>query len=288
MLAGKVEDINDLVYPLFASPKLDGVRAMIIDGVVMSRSMKPIPNQWLQRCLGLQGLNGLDGELCMGKANSPTVFRDTTSAVMSIMGEPLELWYHVFDTIDPVLPFHRRLDKARSLASCHHMISWLEHVPVHSPTELAALEQQYLALGYEGIMLRSPNGPYKQGRSTTNEGSLLKLKRFSDSEATVTAAIELMHNDNEAKPDERGFMKRSSHQENKRPAGKLGALSVKDLVSGVEFEVGTGFTDGDRHALWSQRDTLPGRIVKYRYFPTGSKDKPRFPTFLGFRAPEDL
>lgn len=34
-------------------------------------------------------------------------------------------------------------------------------------------------------MLRSIDGKYKLGRSTTNEAILLKLKRFKDSEAIV-------------------------------------------------------------------------------------------------------
>ena len=29
-------------------------------------------------------------------------------------------------------------------------------------------------------------------------------------------------------------------------------------------------------------------IVKYKHFPVGEKDKPRFPVFIGFRAKEDM
>ena len=55
-------DGNDLKYPIMVSPKLDGVRAIIIDGVVMSRSLKPIPNKYVQSLFGLEKFNGFDGE----------------------------------------------------------------------------------------------------------------------------------------------------------------------------------------------------------------------------------
>ena len=48
-------------------------------------------------------------------------------------------------------------------------------------------EKRILEDGFEGVMLRSPLGKYKMGRSTLKEGILLKLKRFEDAEATVVA-----------------------------------------------------------------------------------------------------
>lgn len=46
MLAGKCEGLESLKYPVLVSVKLDGVRALVIGGKVMSRSLKPIPNAW--------------------------------------------------------------------------------------------------------------------------------------------------------------------------------------------------------------------------------------------------
>ena len=65
MLAATVSD-EPLSYPLLASVKLDGVRALVVDGVVMGRSLKPIPNKHVQRLFGHTQLNGLDGELIVG------------------------------------------------------------------------------------------------------------------------------------------------------------------------------------------------------------------------------
>ena len=38
--------------------------------------------------------------------------------------------------------------------------------------------------------------------------------------------------------------------------------------------------------LWNNNPI--GKIIKYKYFPVGQKDKPRFPIFLSFRHPNDI
>ena len=80
-------------------------------------------------------------------------------------------------------------------------------------------EKEFLEIGAEGVMLRSPTGPYKQGRSTLKEGYLLKVKQFTDAEARVIGFDEKMHNANEADVGELGQTKRSSHAENLIPTG---------------------------------------------------------------------
>ncbi len=68
----------------------------------------------------------------------------------------------------------------------------------------------------------------------------------------------------------------------------LGALAVRDVLSGVEFEIGTGFSEALRQKIWSQQDRYRSQLVKYKRFDPGTKDKPRHPVFLGFRHPDDM
>jgi DNA ligase-1 len=68
----------------------------------------------------------------------------------------------------------------------------------------------------------------------------------------------------------------------------MGTLVVRDLDTNVEFEIGTGFTAAHRQEFWEQTTSVVGRIVKYKHFPHGAKDKPRHPVFLGFRDPIDM
>jgi len=159
---------------------------------------------------------------------------------------------------------------------------------VNREAAILTWEESYLAAGYEGVMLRHPDGPYKHGRSTAKEAWLLKVKRFVDAEAKVIGYSEAQHNANEAKRNELGQLERSSHKAGKVGKQTLGALMVKDLKTGVEFDIGTGFTESQRQLLWAQGDNLIGKVVKYKSQPTGVKDKPRFPVFLGFRDKVDM
>jgi DNA ligase 1 len=281
-------DVGSLRYPLMASPKLDGVRAIVINGVVMSRSLKPIPNKCVQRLFG--HLTHLDGELIVGSPTSPSCYRDTMSGVMTVDGDP-DVWFYAFDHIGmPHTAFATRYNwitvedfPTRVIPVWHHTIT--------DEVQLISYEGNMLLAGYEGIMLRDPKGPYKFGRSTAREGILLKLKRFADMEAVVIGYEERMHNANAATINALGNTERSSHQENLIGRGDLGALHVRGIngpYKGVTFSVGTGFTDGERARLWAYRKNLIGTIRKIKYFPLGSKDAPRFPVDLGPRSEIDV
>jgi DNA ligase-1 len=44
----------------------------------------------------------------------------------------------------------------------------------------------------------------------------------------------------------------------------------------------------DRVTLWEQRASLVGRLIKFKHQPSGAKEAPRFPKFVGFREAWDL
>ena len=60
----------------------------------------------------------------------------------------------------------------------------------------------------------------------------------------------------------------------------LGALLVKDLLTGVEFGIGSGFNDAQRKEIWENRYEWIGKIVKYKHFAVGAVEAPRFPIFI--------
>jgi DNA ligase-1 len=285
MLAVAIEDINTLKYPVMCSPKLDGIRCLVVNGQPLSRKFKEIPNQHIRESLqrDLKGLT-LDGELMLdGKP-----FNEISSAVMSEDGSP-DFRYHVFDylSLSDKEPFQQRFKRLCEL-NLPSYCKIVEHVLVNSSTELLQYETTALASHYEGVMVRSVSSPYKNGRSTLREGYLLKLKQFSDSEAKILNFEEKMHNNNEATIDELGHTKRSTHKENMIPAGTLGAFVVRDLYSNMEFRVATGLDDVLRKQIWLNRDQYLNKTIKYKYQPSGMKDLPRFPVFIGFRDDRDI
>jgi DNA ligase-1 len=86
-------DLDSLRFPLYASPKLDGIRAMVTDAGLVSRKLLPIPNRHLQLALSTDFLRGLDGELILGNPTDEDVYRRTNSSVMSRDGEPSVTFY---------------------------------------------------------------------------------------------------------------------------------------------------------------------------------------------------
>lgn len=295
MLAATVKDLEQLEFPLLASPKLDGIRCLLLHGKVYSRNMKLLPNMAVQDVAATMALHGLDGEIVVGDPRAKDCFNVTTSGIMSRTGDPGGgKWaFHIFDYIpDDAYAetwFARRLRDVKSqCANFPKVLKPVAHKMVESLDELLRYESQMLTAGFEGVMLRDTHGPYKFGRSTLREGYLMKLKRFVDSEARIYGFKEQEENTNVQTRDELGRAKRSSAKSGKRPKGVLGALEVRDVKTGISFDVGTGFSDTLRSEIWDARDTWIGKIIKYRYQPVGVKDKPRFPTYIGLRDPIDL
>ena len=289
MLAVACEDLSKVKYPCLLSEKLDGIRASIHNGVVMSRSMKPIPSQAIQDKFGKPEYEGYDGEIIYGNKNAPDVFNKSTRACMSHqLPEEMnvsDLHFYVFDSIGEC-PYTIRQDSVKE--DIPNNVYKLWNTYVNSEDEVLQYEKEFLEAGAEGVMLRSPTGPYKQGRSTLKEGYLLKVKQFSDAEAIVIGFEEKMHNANEAEVGELGQTKRSSCMENLVPMNTLGSLHVRDIETGVDFHIGTGFNDAQRKEIWESREDWLGKIVKYKSFKVGVVLKPRFPTFIGERMQEDM
>lgn len=286
MLGASVE-IDKLVYPIYMSPKLDGIRVIVKDGQVLSRSGKLIPNLFIQSLF--KDYHGIDGELIVGSPVHPNVFQITTSGVMSIEGTP-NIKLYAFDSWNAEGGIDERYTRLLYITKGSFTAN-IEIVPqtiINSKEELLKFEEDCLQTGYEGAIIRYPNAKYKNGRSTIKEGALLKLKRFKDSEAIILGMEPLLRNHNEATKNALGHTERSSHKDNMVADDLLGSLRVQDCTTGVEFSIGSGFTEEQRRDIWSRQAELIGSFVKYKYFEVGVKDKPRFPVFLGIRDKRDI
>lgn len=293
----KAETLEDhqfglLQYPVLASHKIDGLRCVIREAQALTYSQKPFPNEHTRRLLGDPRLEGLDGELTTVAPNHPDCYRLSNSALMSRKGEP-EVTFHLFDLWDtPHLGYTHRLEELLERVERYRQaggearLELLSSTRLGAPEELEHYEAQALLEGFEGVMVRRPDGGYKWGRSTVREGHLLKVKRFLDDEARIIGSKELLSNQNEAVVNELGLLERSTHKEGKVPMGVLGALEVE--WKGITFEIGSGFKAHERQLLWAQRESLVGQLVKFKYFPVGIKEAPRFPTFLGLRSELDV
>jgi DNA ligase-1 len=282
LLAGNF-DPTKAKFPYIATPKIDGIRFLMVNGVAVSRTFKPIRNEYIQSLLSQHLPDGVDGELTSGDT-----FQSSTSAVMTIEGEPkFEAW--IFDYVDPesdeILPFYLRMLNMPSIQAPFDLLV-LGGSNINSLEEVEHYETICLSEGYEGVMLRDPHGTYKFGRSTVRDNILLKVKRFCDDEAELLRIEEKMSNQNPEEHDAFGNIKRSSALGGMVPTGTAGTLIVRNK-EGLEFGIGSGLTDELREELWNNQEKYIGKLVKYKYFPQGVKELPRHPVFLGFRDPDD-
>ena len=78
--------LRAMAYPVLASAKLDGVRALCIrrNGVprLVSRKLIDIPNPYVQSLFAKEEFVGLDGELCVGNWTDKNLMQQTTSGCM--------------------------------------------------------------------------------------------------------------------------------------------------------------------------------------------------------------
>jgi DNA ligase-1 len=249
VLLAETWDGNTDVSGWWMSEKLDGVRAYWDGAKLISRLGNAFhAPDWFVAGLPKQPL---DGELFLARKS----FQKTTAIVRR--QDKSDHWkqikFLIFDAPAHGGVFEERVEFLKGLR-IH------EHAQVHPHTlctgaaclkeELARVE----ALGGEGLMLRQPQSKYAAGRSFT----LLKVKSFKDDEAVVVA-----HQGGAGK-----------HK------GRLGALVVR-LASGIEFSIGTGFSD-------KERESPPpvGSTVVFRYQELSDGGVPRFPSFFAVREEE--
>lgn len=289
MLASQIDDLSSVKYPVYASYKLDGIRAIIYQGVAYSRSLKPIPNKSIQEWAmqNKESLEGLDGEFIVGEPNTEEVFRETTSFVMS-HDKVGKFSFYVFDILPayPEQSYNARKDTLEELYLPGNT-KVLQQTLIASKDDLEAFRSNAVEQGYEGAMIKAPEGKYKYGRSSVKEGLLLKLKLFKDEEFKIVGFECKYHNANEAKTNELGRTVRSTSKEGMIPVDTLGVLylSTKD---GVEFGCGSGFDDATRKELWEQRESLIGKYATVKYFDQGGYDVPRHPVYKGIRWEGEL
>lgn len=293
MLA-KEYDADKLVFPLQASPKVDGIRCVVdkFNGVIgaYSRSGKLIPNKYVQLVLARQCYIGLDGELTIGSINAPDVY-NRTQGVMKIDGSP-DFQFNVFDHR---LICHATYERRRSYAeqvvadAREERIVMLDQTCIESMEEFDYMEETFTEDGFEGMMVRQNDPAYKFGRSSPKHGGLLKVKRFAHAEATIIGFKELMHNGNVAEVNELGRTKRSSAKEGLIGGAMMGAYICESPDYVGPFDISCGSMDwATRAAAWVNRENDRGRLTRFKHLPHGAKDKPRHGLFDGFRDPIDM
>lgn len=274
-------NLEDLNYPIYASYKLDGIRCVTPTNQVLSRKLKPIPNKYIQQ--KLKGMPvGFDGEL-MIEGN----FNEASSAIMSAEGNP-KFMYFVFDLCDRPAneQFQTRYSELKQVVK--ELGKWSPEVILvtqklcHSPKEVREYYDIAIAAGHEGLILRSLDGLYKEGRSTLKQQWLLKLKPVLDTEATIVGFKELMRNGNDPIINAVGGQERNKQMCGMYGGNTLGALICHDS-QGNQIDVGSGFTAEQRQEIWNNQAKYLTKMVTFKFQERTPDGSYRFPVFKAFR-----
>jgi len=305
-----------LKFPCIIQPKIDGVHLLNRHGKVLGRSLKAIANKHVTKLFSRPEFHGFCGEVFVNENPcSDTLCRDTTSAVNRIEGEPVVTWA-LFDYITEdtkhlgyvarmkaleayIDSFQKTEDMA--LYAALEAMTYVNSTLVEDKATLLQEESTILEEGYEGLIIRDPAGLYKYGRSDAKM-QVWRVKRFIEEEIFVTGISEGTKNNNEAKTNELGRTERSSHQENLEPNGEVGTIHgtlLKDIFDpvsaallfkkGLAINVAPGqMTQEECKYYMLNQDKIVGHVVKFKTFPKGVKDMPRFATYVSHRFDADL
>lgn len=288
--------------PWMTEPKFDGLRCITVverspaDQVhasAYSRNGKPLWNmgivlkEVIAKAQPLPLDNGmvLDGEiytkdwnLSMGIVKSSVTEHEDAD----------KLHYHVWDCLT-LKEWHTKYTDHRSVKRVgvsrvsnydrkQRLAPWsngtnvelVEHVLVHNHKQLMDQYQNFLTQGYEGAILKNPDGIYECGRRSPN---WLKLKPYFDADLTVVG----------------------SYPGEGKHVGRIGGLVLEgdtewnDRTYHVKTEVGTGFTDEERETFQAMVETqnLIGRIVEITHEGITVDGACRFPVYHRLRTDKE-
>jgi|TARA_R110001592_G_scaffold34436_18_gene118504 DNA ligase-1 len=263
MLAKDWNNYGDKVeFPVYAQPKLDGIRCIADKNGLKTRTGKKITavphiEESLESFFKKHPEAVLDGELYCDKFDND--FNAICHHVRrsNVTEESLEkakvIEYHVYDTINK----DRFAERSQFISQNCDMdyVVVVETRLVSDNSELDTLYCQWTDAGYEGQMIRV-NAPYENKRSKT----LLKRKEFIDAEYTILGYKEGIGN----------------------RVGTIGHF-VFETEKGVSFHSNVKGNREYISDLLVQGDSLIGKSATIKYFNLTPNGVPRFPYVVAIR-----
>lgn len=247
----------------YAQPKLDGYRCLATftpKGVMLrSRENLPINLPHIAQHLALVMERGetFDGELYAHDLKFEEI-----SGICKRKKERHEKTDMIrFNAYDLLADWdyearYRRIEQA--VAQSTNYVDLVRTVKVRSREDLAVVEQECLAAGYEGAILRHTRKGYVAGKRAA---CLLKVKQFDDDEFKVVDVKE----------------GRGTH------AGA--AIFTCVTPAGHEFDVTAPGKMPEKRAYWENHQQYLGKMLTVQYFEytKTAEPLPRFPTAKAFK-----
>lgn len=239
---------SKIKFPCYTQPKLDGYRAVCINGRFYSRQGKEfeVMREYFKE---LEEENiVLDGELYnheikfedLGVLRKKKVEKDDHYILNKIE-------YHIYDIVDLSLTFKERLVILNSMKNKYKNV---KVVPTNLCENMYTIEENYKKIvekGYEGLMIRNVEAKYQ---SKQRSYDLQKYKQFMDSEFKII-----------------GFEKEQ---------GDL-VVWVCETKNGQRFNVQSKGTKNERYELYKEGERYIGKLLWVQFFEYTADGIPRFP-----------
>lgn len=257
--------VDKIKFPAYAQMKMDGMRfnAIVRGGKVEFRSRNGKQIHLLgnleQEFAALAGNVDcvFDGELLvmfpdehqfadrqtgngiLNKANKGTISAEEAAMVHASVWDLIP--YVMFETGHCATPYSKRFSTLEQIVnkqkSAGKKIWTVSSTIVETLEQSQEIFQEYLSLGYEGIILKDGSGVWEDKRSKTQ----IKFKGELECDLKIVAV-----------------------EEGKGKAvGMLGAIICESADGVVKVNVGSGFTDAHRKQYW--KENLIDKIVAVKY-----------------------
>lgn len=263
MLAHDFNDYKDkLKFPLISQPKLDGIRCIVKSDGMWSRNGKKIISaphifEALKPLFEINPDLMFDGELFANKdvADFNTIIscvRKTKPTVTDLeTSKKIQYWVYDIPSYDGTFVERKKYLNTLLLPKCCVIV---ETTKCEHNTDVMALYEMYVNMGYEGQILRT-DSHYENKRSK----SLLKHKSFVDGEFEILGVEEGKGN----------------------LSGKVGRLNFE--INGKSFDAAVNGDWEYIERLWNSKEGLIGKIATVKYFELTEDGVPRFPKVIAIR-----
>lgn len=247
-------------------PKIDGMRALWIDGEICSREGSPIYGvEHIARKLRAIEHEAcvqmfFDGEFQVGGAFGPTISHFQSAGIEGPDAGTLFLFdavpMRVWRGDDPCEALEVRRGKLDRMAA-PHVGPELQVLPWAFMTDAGEIQEkarELIGAGGEGILVKHALSTYRR----TGSAAWQRIRKTLTLDVPVVAV--------------------TPHRVNE---GLLGALVVD--LEGVRVKVPGGYSDAERRELWAMRDRLPGAIVEVQAMERTARGSLRQCVFVRMR-----
>jgi ATP-dependent DNA ligase len=264
-----VQSLDDIKQTVYVSYKYDGIRAILYDGKVYSRTGKLIEGVDLTKARDLLGFiraHGhafsdnifIDGELILrGTRGETRHFNDLSGKARGPVSQRFDLVeFFPYDFGGSNLLAQTRIEIFINKWA-EQTLGYELHTAAHSADEINKLYRAALDDGYEGVMLRTHSGLYEEGKRSKE---LIKLKPSQTEEFTIIGVIE-----------GKGKLE-----------GCVGAFAVRG-DEGISFTVKLADTEDNLRELFKVKETLISKQLTVKFNGKSEYGVPRFPVGLAIR-----